>query len=198
MARSAGSHAARDGAARLGLGLSAGQCRTYPWRGASRRIYCATGSPSPWGVAFGAVDAALGSPNTHCRRRSYPGGDFWSAPVHHPRQRIYRLEPLYLQNGSRGLRDGKRSGVACATANASFGNNVDKGKAAGAPPAARRRHIARYVAYRPDVGTSDRLLLKQSVFVDTAEVIGYLLGAFGLGYCAGFLIYVFRRLTDYV
>ena len=40
--------------------------------------------------------------------------------------------------------------------------------------------------------------MKQSVFVDTAEVIGYLLGAFGLGYCAGFLIYVFRRLTDYV
>ena len=74
---------------------------------------------------------------------------------------------VYLQNGSRCLRDGKRSGVACATANASFGNSVDKGKAAGAP-AARRWHIARYVAYRPDVGTSDRLLLKQSVFVDAA------------------------------
>jgi hypothetical protein len=37
----------------------------------------------------------------------------------------------------------------------------------GKPPA-RRWHIARYVAYRPDVGTSDRLLLKQSVFVDAA------------------------------
>lgn len=33
---------------------------------------------------------------------------------------------------------------------------------------------------------------------EATEVIGYLLGAFGLGYCVGYILYIFRRATDFV